>query len=175
MDSSTGKNSAGGTCEFQQNLDILRQIEFFAGLPMETLKVFAYLCTREFFPAQEYLYSEDDDDGQAFYILNGRLVLVHSGDEGVASIREYGPGEFIGGLSLLAPLRRIFALQAGQDTECLVLSREKFAKAIEQFPELIPRIFKSVADSIRDWDQQRLFELREKGLSLEGLVGISAI
>ena len=175
MDSSTGKNSAGGTCEFQQNLDILRQIEFFAGLPMESLKVFAYLCARESFPAQEYLYSEDDDDGQAFYILQGRIVLVHSDTEGTEAIREYGPGEFVGGLSLLAPMRRIFALQAGQDTECLVLSREKFAKAIEQFPELIPRIFKAVADSIRDWDQQRLFELREKGLSLEGMVGISAI
>ena len=56
-----------------------------------------------------------------------------------------------------------------------MLSREKFAKAIEQFPVLIPRVFKSVADSIRDWDQQRLFEMTEKGLSLEGTVGISAI
>jgi len=175
MDSSTGKNSAGGTCEFQQNLDILRQIEFFAGLPMETLKVFAYLCTRESFAVQDYLYSEDDDDGQAFYVLSGRLVLVHGSADGAETIREYGPGEFVGGLSLLAPMRRIFALQAGQDTQCLVFNREKFAKAIEQFPELIPRIFKSVADSIRDWDQQRLFELREKGLSLEGMVGISAI
>ena len=82
MDSSTEKNSAGGTCEFQQNLEILRQIEFFAGLPMETLKVFAYLCTRESFSAEEYLYTKDDDDGQAFYILSGRLVLVHDSDGG---------------------------------------------------------------------------------------------
>lgn len=175
MDSSTGKNSAGGTCEFQQNLEILRQIEFFAGLPMETLKVFAYLCTRESFSAEEYLYTKDDDDGQAFYILSGRLVLVHDSDGGEEIIQDYQPGDFIGGLSLLAPMRRIFALKAGQETHCLVLSREKFAKAIEQFPVLIPRVFKSVADSIRDWDQQRLFEMTEKGLSLEGTVGISAI
>jgi CRP/FNR family transcriptional regulator, cyclic AMP receptor protein len=175
MDSSTEKNSAGGTCEFQQNLEILRQIEFFAGLPMETLKVFAYLCARESFSAQDYLYSKDDDDGQAFYVLSGRLVLVHHTDDGEETIREYRPGDFIGGLSLLAPMRRIFALKAGQATDCLVLSREKFAKAIGQFPDLIPRVFKSVADSIRDWDQQRLFEMTEKGLSLEGMVGISAI
>jgi CRP-like cAMP-binding protein len=175
MDSSAGKSSAGGTCEFQQNLEILRQIEFFAGLPLETLKVFAYLCTRESFSAEEYLYTQDDDDGQAFYILSGRLVLVHNTDDGEAIIQDYQPGDFIGGLSLLAPMRRIFALKAGQETHCLVLSREKFAKAIEQFPVLIPRVFKSVADSIRDWDQKRLFEMTEKGLSLEGTVGISAI
>ena len=175
MDSSTEKNSAGGTCEFQQNLEILRQVEFFASLPMETLKVFAYLCTRESFGPQDYLYSKDDDDGQAFYILSGRLVLVHEADQGEEAIREYRPGDFVGGLSLLAPMRRLFALKAGQETDCLVLSREKFAKAIEQFPELIPMMFKSVADSIRDWDQQRLFEMTEKGLSLEGMVGISTI
>jgi CRP-like cAMP-binding protein len=142
---------------------------------METLKVFAYLCTRESFAPQDFLYSKDDDDGQAFYILSGGLVLVHDGDQGEEAIWEYRPGDFIGGLSLLAPMRRLFALKAGQETSCLVLSREKFAKAIEQFPELIPRIFKSVADSIRDWDQQRLFEMTEKGLSLEGMVGISTI
>jgi CRP-like cAMP-binding protein len=175
MDSSTGKNSDGAACEFQQNLEILRQIEFFAGLPMETLKVFAYLCARESFAPGDYLFSEDDDDGQAFYILSGQLALIHEADGREETIREYAPGEFIGGISLLAPLRSLFALKAGQETECLVLSREKFAKAIEQFPELIPKILKSVADSIRSWDQQRLFEMTEKGLSLEGTVGISAI
>ena len=50
-----------------------------------------------------------------------------------------------------------------------------FAKAIEQFPELIPKIFKSVVDRIRSWDQDRLFEMTEKGLSLEGATGISAL
>jgi CRP/FNR family cyclic AMP-dependent transcriptional regulator len=175
MDSSTGKNSAGAACEFQQNLEILRQIEFFAGLPMETLKVFAYLCARETFAPGEYLYSEDEDDGQAFYILSGQLDLIHDTEGRPQTIRAYAPGEFIGGLSLLAPLRRLFSLKAGQETECLVLNREKFAKSIEQFPELIPRVFKSVADRIRDWDQERLFEMDEKGLSLEGTVGISAM
>lgn len=175
MDSSTEKNSAGGTCEFQQNLEILRQVEFFAGLPMETLKVFAYLCNRESFAPQDYLYTEDDDDGQAFYILRGQLLLLHNTDNRSEVIRDYRPGDFIGGLSLLAPMRRLFTLKAEQETDCLVLSREKFAKAIEQFPELVPRVFKSMADRIRDWDQQRLFEMTEKGLSLEGTVGISAI
>jgi CRP-like cAMP-binding protein len=175
MDSFKEKNSAGSTCEFQQNLEILRQIEFFAGLPIETLKIFAYLCARETFASGEHLYSADDDDGQAFYIINGQLELAYDIEGREQTIRSYAPGEFLGGLSLLAPLRRLFALKATQDTECLVLSREKFAKAIEQFPELVPRIFKSVADSIRDWDQQRLFAISEKGLSLEGSVGISAI
>lgn len=175
MDSSAGKNSSDPACEFQQNLEILRQIDFFAGLPMETLKVFAYLCARESFATEDYLYHEDDDDGQAFYILSGQLSLIHEVDGREVSIRNYAAGEFIGGLSLLGSTRRLFALKAGQDTECLLLTREKFTKAITQFPDLIPKIFKSVVDSIRSWDQQLLFEMAEKGLSLERAVGISAL
>ena len=175
MDSSTGKNSSDAGSEFQQNLEILRQIDFFAGLPMETLKVFAYLCTRESFASDDYLYDMGDDDGQACYILSGRLDLIHEINGQSQTIRQCETGEFIGGLSLLAPVQRLFSLKAGQDTECLVLTREKFAKAIEQFPELTPRIFRSIADSIRSWDQQILFALSEKGLSLEGTAGISAI
>ncbi len=175
MDSSTGKNNSGSGCEFQQNLEILRQIEFFAGLPMETLKVFAYLCARDTFLTGDFLYHQDDDDGQAFYILDGRLILVHDVDGQEQTIQEYGTGEFIGGMSLLATARRLFSLKAGQETECLVLNREKFIKAIAQFPELTPRIFKAVVDNIRQWDQQLVFEMVEKGLSLEGKAGISAL
>lgn len=175
MDSSAEKNNSGTTCEFQQNLEILRQIDFFAGLPMETLKVFAYLCARESFATGEHLYRQDDDDGQAFFILSGQLCLVHEEDGREQPISSYDPGVFIGGMSLLASTRRLFSLKACQDSECLVLNREKFAKAIEQFPDLIPKIFKSVVDSIRSWDQQLLFAMSEKGLSLEGAAGISAL
>jgi CRP-like cAMP-binding protein len=175
MDSSTEKNNTDAACEFQQNLEILRQIEFFAGLPMETLKVFAYLCEREAFTLGDYVYRADEDDGQAVHVLSGQLQLVHNSDGSEQTIQTYGPGEFIGGLSLLAPGRRLFSLKAGQDTVCLVLNREKFTKAIEQFPDLVPRIFRSVVDSIRNWDRQVLFAFSEKGLSLEGTAGISAI
>lgn len=175
MDSSVENPKSDASCEFQQNLEILRQIEFFAGLPMETLKVFAYLCRRESYAAEDYVFREDDDDGQAVYIISGQLSLIRETDAGEETIRTYQPGDFTGGLSLLASGRRLFSLRAGGDTECMVITREKFAKAIAQFPELVPRIFRSVVDSIRRWDQQLLFAMTEKGLSLEGTTGISAL
>lgn len=175
MDSSREKDSAGAASEFSQNLDKLRQIEFFAGLPMETLKIIAYLLVREGFAAGDYLYTQDDEDGQAFFVLQGELALVRDIDGREWPVNRFGVGDFIGGLSLLSPMRHLFSLKALQDTECLVLEREKFAKAIAQFPELIPRVFKSVAASIHAWDRQRLLDMQEKGITLEGVVGISAI
>ena len=39
---------------------------------------------------------------------------------------------------------------------CLVMNREKFTKAIEQFPELTPRVLETMVDRIRSWEE-RLF------------------
>ena len=177
MDSSTENDSVGAAaaCEYTQNLEILRQTEFFAGLPMETLKVFAYLLEREVFADGDYLYRQDEEDGRAFFILYGELHLVRDIDGRKAKVSRYGAGDFVGGLSLLSPMRHLFSLRADVETHCLVMTREKFTKAVIQFPELMPRIFKSVSDRIRDWDRQRLLEMSEKGLPLEGMVGISAI
>ena len=47
------KNSEHPHSEFQDNLNLLRQTYFFSGLPLETLKVFAYLCTRQKFDPGE--------------------------------------------------------------------------------------------------------------------------
>jgi CRP-like cAMP-binding protein len=67
-------------------------------------------------------------------------------------------GEFIGGLTLLGEVRRLFSLKAVEDTVCLVLEREKFSKAMEQFPIIMPRIFKAVAKNIDSWEERFLTE-----------------
>ena len=72
------KNNTTPSSEFQENLELLRQIYFFSGLPLETLKVFAYLCSREKFKQDEYIFSQDEDDGRAFYIINGQAQLAVS-------------------------------------------------------------------------------------------------
>ena len=69
----TDKLTAG--CELDQNLELLRQTYLFSGIPLETLKVFAYLCSREKFQEGEYLFRQGEDDGQAFYIISGHAVL----------------------------------------------------------------------------------------------------
>ena len=73
--SSLEKNNSTPSSEFQGNLEILRQTYFFSSLPLETLKIFAYLCTREKFRQGEHLFRQDEDDGQAFYIIDGRARL----------------------------------------------------------------------------------------------------
>ena len=158
MNSSTERGQPPESSEFQQNLAILRQMDFFSALSLEALKVFAYLFTREKFNPGDHLFQQDDNDGKAFYILSGTAEVVREDERGEAILGTFSQGEFLGGLALLGDLRRLFSVRAQTDLMCLAMTREKFTKAIEQFPELIPRVLQAMVKAIRFWEEQLLSE-----------------
>jgi CRP/FNR family cyclic AMP-dependent transcriptional regulator len=172
---SSGKNEANPSSELEQNLELLRQTYFFSGLPLETLKVFAYLCTREKFKQGEYVFRQNEDDGRAFYIISGKASLEREDNSSAKKIREYHSGEFLGGLSLLGKIRRLFSLKATEETICLILNREKFSKASEQFPDIMPRIFKAVAKNIDSWEERFLAERADLCGECMANLGVSLI
>jgi len=147
------KNNGVSSCELNENLNFLRQTYFFSGLPLEALKVFAYLCIRERFAAEDHLFRQGDDDGQAFYFISGKAVVEWKQAEQARTVRHVQAGEFLGGISLLGPCRRLFSLKAVEETTCLVLSREKFIKTIEQFRGITPKIFKALIQAIGTWEK----------------------
>lgn len=144
--------------EFRENLNILREIPFFSGFSLEALKVLAYLCTREKFKQKDYIFKQKDDDGQAFYIISGKARLFHKGETEEEVIRDYVEGSFIGGLTLMANLRRLFSMQALTDVSCLILTRDKFARTMEQFPDLIPKAIEALVENIQSWEERFLAE-----------------
>ena len=156
MNSNSGKTKDFATSGFQDQLDILRQIPFFSQLPLETNKVLAYLCTQEIFKQGDTLFNQGDTDGQAIYILSGRAEIIHEDGMDKLKVREVGAEAFLGGLSLLADMPWLFSLRAVTDVSCLVMAKDKFSKALEQNPTLIPVIMKGLAISIRRWEERLL-------------------
>ena len=168
-------NEACEACEVDENLRILREFYLFSGLPIEVLKLFGYLCVRENFNAGDYLFHQGDDDGQAISIIAGESCLVHSLDGKEEVLRKYREGDFLGGLALVGHVRRLFSLRAETPMTCLVLTREKFSKAMEQFPDLMSKIFKAVAARITDWEERFIAESAKSDSHCRRLIGISLI
>ena len=173
--SSLDESSPTPSCEYQENLDILRQTYFFSGLPLESLKIFAYLCTREKFREDDFLFLQGEDDGEAFCILSGGARLERTVEDATVPIRTVGAGEFIGGLTLIGETRRLYSLRALQATICLVLSREKFAKTLDQFPEQRHRIFRAVVAAINDWEEHFLEGMTEACGGCRSKLGVSLL
>lgn len=165
MSSSSENGSVGNHCEFQSNIVLIREIPFFSGLPIETIKVVAYLCERQFFQKGQYLFRQKNDDGRAFFIISGKGVLTHQHDKGEIEIRTYEKKTFIGGLSLLTHLPRLFSLKALTDISCLVMERQMFLKSLEQFPDLFPHFIKVIASEIAGWEKRLM---QDHGYDLKG-------
>lgn len=148
MDLSTAPSQTPS--EYRVNLELLVKIPFFAGSPMELLKVVAYLCRREAFRPGEIVFHQDETGGNAYYILSGTAALMRDGDQ---PIRTYSEGDFIGSMSLFCDMKRLFTLKASSDLTCLTLSGEKFRKAVERSPETGSRMIKGIVTSIYQWEQ----------------------
>jgi CRP/FNR family transcriptional regulator, cyclic AMP receptor protein len=175
MSSQLEKNDSYRSCEFQDNLDILRQIYFFSGLPMEALKVFAYICSREDYKAGDDIFRQGDDDGQAIYIISGSARLVYEDGQQEITIRSYGAGDFLGGMALLGNVPRLFTLKAETNITCLVLSQDKFNTTIAQFPDLMPKIIKQVVERISSWEEGRLATEAQNTVTCSERVGVSLV
>ena len=138
MSSSENDNSTPPS-ELEQNLNLLRQTYFFSTVPVEVLKVFAYICHRETFNEGEYLFRQGEDDGRAYYLIEGAAHLEFTNGDNLQFIRQGNPGDFFGGLCLLGKLRRLYFLRATSQVNCLALSRNKFSKVWAQFPLITPK------------------------------------
>jgi CRP-like cAMP-binding protein len=163
------------SCEFQENLSFLRQIDFFSTLPLEVNKILAYLCSREKYKQGDYLFQVNDNDEQAYYIINGttRLFYEEAGKEKM--IRDYESGDFFGRLSLLGNMPRLFSMKALSEVTCLTLTGEKFTKALSQFPEQMPKIIKAVAESIQGWEKRFVKHGGEKCEACMHNIGVSLV
>jgi CRP/FNR family transcriptional regulator, cyclic AMP receptor protein len=176
MSSSQEKDKVCIICEFQENLATLREIDFFSELPLDLLKIIAYLCAQEKYQEGDFLINKGEDDGQAFYIISGRAGLMYDSENKESHmIHEYGPGKFIGGLSLIGKMRRLFSLKAIEDTLCLVLTREKFSKAIAQFPDITPRLFQAVITRILNWEEKMFLEQGLNSDTINRIAGVSLV
>jgi CRP/FNR family transcriptional regulator, cyclic AMP receptor protein len=160
--------------EYQANLEILMQLPLFAGLPIEPLKVLAYLCKRETFRPGEIIFHEHEVDTNAYYILEGTAELVSESD-GEARFTAFGEREFIGSMSLFCDIKRLFTLKANTKLVCLTLSRDKFQKVVERFPEIADKMVQSILMSVHAWEERFL---REHALTCDDcrkMVGVSLV
>lgn len=160
--------------EYLANLEMLMEIPIFGGLPIEALKLIAYLCARESFKPGEVLCRQHEEDAHAYLVLEGTVSVLRE-DEPEKVLGEFGPGEFFGGLSLFWDSRRLFTLKAKSRVVCLMLSREKLQKTMAQFPSIGATVFRNIAERIHEWESRFLGEHGKKCPQCSSYSGVTLI
>jgi CRP-like cAMP-binding protein len=125
-------------------------VPFLSGLPLEPLKLLAYLCRRQTFRPGQTIFRQGEPDPNAYVILSGKARLLLEAPQEILLI-QIGEMDFVGGLSLFCEMDRIYTLRAETQVVSLTLSRDKFQKTLEQYPEIGPRVYEASARSIIRW------------------------
>ena len=175
MSSSTEQREgrSGKACGFNDYLDILRELPIFNGVPLDVVKVLAYLSSVESFAAGEALCEQGDPLESCFYVLCGEVTVTRqSGDCETAMLRR-GQDYFFGGLGLLANTKALYTVRAEGDTQCLTLTKEKFLKTAERFPDILPKILGNVVNHVFRWEEAFLTAHAEECASRGGEMGLS--
>jgi CRP-like cAMP-binding protein len=78
-------------------------------------------------------------------------------------------------MSLFCDLKRLFTLRAKSKVVCLTLSRDKFQKVVERFPEIPVRMVQSILSGVHAWEERFLREHASTCGDCRQWVGVSLV
>lgn len=122
-------------CQLDENLDILRQVPAFSGIPIDRLKVYAYLSKRMHFRAGDFVFRQGERGDLGYVVICGKGQVIRELKDHSILLNEFGEGDFFGALVLLSDTARLFSVRAKTDLDCLTIDRGTFQKLFLQFPE----------------------------------------
>ncbi|MEF3697394.1 Crp/Fnr family transcriptional regulator [Desulfolutivibrio sp.] len=168
------QDASDGACGFTTHLDILREMPIFTGLSLDVLKVLAYLSSNETCRDGDRLCVQGEMFDSCRYITMGRVEILRAPENGTAAVvGTAGGGWTFGGLALLTHVKSLYTIRAKGDVECLVLSREKFQKAAERFPQVLPRVLHAVVEHMFSWEAKVLSALERNAATPEEVHGLT--
>ncbi len=114
------------------------------------------------YPAGTEIFAEGSDGNSLIYIISGSVKIIKQGIE----IARREACELVGEMSLLESEPRSASVVAETDCEIREFSREEFASAIQETPELALTVMQNLSKKLRESDIIRLEELEHKNLTL---------
>ena len=170
----TEKNPDCEPCEYKSNLEVLRSIPCFSGLQVEQLKVLAFVCERLKYKEGELFFEQDEKDENAYYLLAGSAQVIRSREGEETVLGSLAPGDFVGGLALINPSRRLFSIRAESDTTCLIFNRHKILPRLNKDIRVYQDFVSAVAETVVKWEETNLINRGAGELSLE-TAGVSLL
>src|SRR4051812_18877226 len=101
--------------------------------------------------AREFLFRQGDPGDSLYVVLRGRLEIVVEGEGAeLKVIRVLGRGDSVGELALLTESPRSASVRARRDSELLHVTRDHFARVLEQRPEFAAGLTRVLGRQLRD-------------------------
>lgn len=130
-------------------IEMLAQRPLFAGLSRKELESVAALGVTVEIPATQVLTKEGTIGEEAFLIVSGNAHCI-VGEQ--VEVRNLGPGDLFGEMSLLDGERRSATVIADTDMTVTVFERREFVRLVETTPAVAMKLLAAMAARLRSVD-----------------------
>ncbi|MEA2639253.1 MAG: family transcriptional regulator, cyclic receptor protein [Chloroflexota bacterium] len=124
---------------------LLRRVPLFEGIEPRALAALAALAHPRSYARGELIFREGEDGVGMYVIASGRVLVFHERNGVEDPIKEEGPGEVFGEISLLVDHPRIASVKAIEPTTCLIMTAWSFRQALDGSPHLARQMLTHVA------------------------------
>lgn len=158
----------GNGNHLDEALHFLRRLPVFKDTPLDMLKLYAYLSTRETYCAKEPILLQGDPCDRMYLIMSGEVSICKERSDRMFHLQRLTAEDFnyFGELALLARFNCFFSAWALTDVTLLAITRETFQKVLEKYPERYPlaveKIVKLRVDRFNNQTDYLLDHLKEE-------------
>ena len=138
-----------------KKIELLQSVSIFWDLNEDDLGHIAAKMVAKQFENGNYIFLEDSDGEQCFFVLEGSVKVTRLSKDGreviLAMLNE---GDFFGEMSLLDGESRSANVIALEKTKVLTLDRNDFIAVINDYPSIAVQLLKELARRLRKSDRQ---------------------
>lgn len=127
----------------------------FSELTPEDIRFIASYGVDRTYPKKSILITKGDESDGLYVIVEGRVKVYISGEQGTEVILRYeGPGEFFGELALIDKEPRSASVATVEDTRVAYVSPSNFERCAHDKPDLAIKLLRSTINRIRQLTEE---------------------
>jgi CRP/FNR family transcriptional regulator len=145
----------------------LKSTPLFQNVPGEGLKRLSDFIQEKKARAGELIFREDDLGDEMYLVRSGQVSIHQELDTGPALIEMVEPGGYFGEMAIIDDLPRTASATAEVDSSLLVLHKNDFRAAVQDYPDIAFEVFREFTRRLRRADRRYrdlLIEARRLGL-----------
>ena len=136
-------------------IDLLKHAPLFEGCSKQELQKIAAIADQLDVPQGKVLIREGDRGREFFVIVEGEVEVRRKGRK----VKNLGPGDFIGEISLLSKIPRVATVTALTPLSVLVITDRAFLALLEKLPNLTVKVARTLAERV---GENELSDLRAR-------------
>ncbi len=132
-------------------LNFLGTVKPYDTLNERGLRSLAEIAIRRTYRKNIVIIREGDDTDTMFLLIEGKMRVYVEDEQGKQlTLRTLGPGDSFGEVALIGNFSRTASVATLTDCVVAAFSRKKYLSFLEQYPDILLALTKSLANMVRD-------------------------